>query len=419
MGGSVHAGESDGPGIYHLSLSPGEAGHRHGRFTFSGEGLDESVEVHLDVYPGHEALHHEDEAVDGHGHSHGSLQEEGEITFHKEDAWKAGFRVEEVRRGPFHVVIPTSGELMPMPGEKKSIPATARGMIRFHDPSLVQGSHVKKGQHLFTISSESLLEDNVQLRREAARNRLERSRSEYLRHKMLHAGEAISEKLYQESRTAYVEDSLNYYNLEKHLDEEGIRVLAPASGSLHEMNVWEGIYVSEGQVLAVLSPDKNLMLRADLPQQHFALSRNITSVRFRPAYSKRIFSLEEMGGRLLAVGHSVMENDHYLPVNFLLPNEGELLEGAFAEVYLIADPREEVLTVPPGSLGEEQGGGYVYVQVTGESYSKRRVQTGQSDGIRIEILGGLEPGERIVTEGVMLMKAASMDTGEIAHGHSH
>jgi len=37
----------------------------------------------------------------------------------------------------------------------------------------------------------------------------------------------------------------------------------------------------------------------------------------------------------------------------------------------------------------------------------------------VEILSGLVEGERIVTRGVMLVKVASMETGEIEHEHSH
>jgi multidrug efflux pump subunit AcrA (membrane-fusion protein) len=126
-----------------------------------------------------------------------------------------------------------------------------------------------------------------------------------------------------------------------------------------------------------------------------------------------------MQGKLLAVGHSVKENDHYLPVNFLLKNDGSLLEGAFAEVYLIAGKRTQVLTIPVSALGEEQGGKYVFVQRSGESYSKRRIAIGDSDGIRVEVLRGLSPGERVVSRGLMLVKAASLETGAISSGHSH
>jgi len=403
------------PGIWELEFMPAEAGHFHGLFTFRGEDIEQSVEAHLDVHAGHEEVHHEDE---GGQHSHSDM-ETGEIIFTKEQAWEGRFFVEECRSGPFHTVIPTSGELMPMPGEKKNIVSTSRGMVRFADPQLVQGKHLEKDLVLFNISSESMVEDNLKLRLEAARNRLELSRSEYLRHRKLFENGVVSEKQFLGSRSSYVEDSLDYFNLEAHVSSNGIRIVAPASGSLHELAVSDGMYVSEGDLLAVLSPDRNLLLRVDLPQQYYELRQSVTGANFRTAYSDRVFSQEELGGQLLSVGHSVKENDHYLPVNFLLENKGNLLEGAFVEVFLIAGEKENALTIPLSALGEEQGGHYVYVQVSGESYSKHRVHCGQSDGLRIEITDGLQAGERIVSRGNMLLKAASMNTDAPGQGHSH
>jgi len=415
-GVSITSGKAHTPGIFMVPFIPKKGGAFHAEISYKDDSLRERAEAHVHVYADHDALHAPME--DSHGHSHPPAHV-GEITFLKEQAWQNDFRVEKVQSGPFHTVIPTSGELMPMPGEKKNIPSTTRGMVRFTDPQLVQGVHVHRGQLLFTISSESLVEDNVKLRYEAAKNNLYKSRSEYNRHKQLFNSEAISERQYLQSRATYTEDSLNFYNLESHVSEEGIRIVAPSSGSLHELTVSDGMYVTEGSILAILSPDRNLLLRADLPQQYFTHSQSITTANFRPAYSDKVKSVEELNGKLLAVGHSVKENDHYLPVNFVLNNDGSLLEGAFAEVFLIAEQREDVLSVPVSSLGEEQGGTYVFVQVSGESFSKRRVLTGPGDGRSVEIISGLVEGERVVTRGTMLIKAASMETGEIAHGHSH
>ena len=47
------------------------------------------------------------------------------------------------------------------------------------------------------------------------------------------------------------------------------------------------------------------------------------------------------------------------------------------------------------------------------------LKIGGSNGDSFEIISGLSAGERIVTEGVMLIKAASMVSGEASHGHNH
>ena len=291
--------------------------------------------------------------------------------------------------------------------------------IRSLDPQNLVFTTVRKGQLLFTITSESMVDDNLMLRYSEAKNRLQKSRSDYNRHLALFEQETISERQFLASRATYTEDSLRYYNLASNISEDGVRIVASVSGTIHELNVSDGEYAEPGRILAILSTNRALMLRADLPQQYYSFLNEIRSAHFRPAYTHRVFTIEETGGSLLAAGVSVAENNHYLPVIFQLENNGDLLEGAFTEVFLIAGKREKLLSVPVTALAEEQGGYYVYVQVGGESYMKRPVSIGSNDGLFVEITSGLESGERVVTEGVMLVKAASMSNGAIQAEHHH
>jgi len=413
-GVSVTSGEPSDPGIFIVPFVPRKEGSFQAEFTYHSDTLQESAPTTVEVLPSHEDLH-EGESEE-HDHSEASSEE---IEFLKNQAWKSDFMVREVRPGPFHAVIPTSGEIMAMPGEKKNITAGSHGIIRFADPLLVPGSTVKKGQLLFTITSESMVDDNLMLRYSEAKNRLQKSRSEYNRHLALFEQETISERQFLASRATYTEDSLRYSNLASNISEDGVRIVASVSGTIHELNVSDGEYAEPGRILAILSTNRALMLRADLPQQYYSFLNEIRTAHFRPAYTNRVFTIEETGGSLLAAGVSVAENNHYLPVIFKLENNGDMLEGAFAEVFLIAGMRENLLSVPVTALAEEQGGYYVYVQVDGESYKKRLVSIGSNDGLFVEITSGLESGERVVTEGIMLVKAASMSTGAIQAEHHH
>ncbi|TFH26137.1 MAG: efflux RND transporter periplasmic adaptor subunit [Bacteroidia bacterium] len=415
-GVSATSGQPSTPGIFPVPFIPKTEGEFQAEFIYMNGNEREVVEEHVQIYKDHEAILAA-ESVAG-GHTHGA-ETVGEIIFLKEQAWKSKFMVNEIVPGPFRAVIATSGEIVSMPGEKKNVAASGQGIVRFVDTHLVQGSSVKKGQLLFTLSSENLVVDNVKLRYEEAKNRLDKSRSQYQRHQILKEQEAISQRQYQESRSAYIEDSLRYYSLATNISEGGIMVTAPVSGTIHELMISDGEYTEPGKILAILSTNRNLMLRADLPQQYYGQLKEIETANFRPAYTDQVFTVEEMNGSLLAAGVSVAENNHYLPVIFRLENEGQLLEGAFVEVYLLTSAKHDVISVPVGALGEEQGGNYLYVQMTGESYSKRYVATGQHNGLLVEITSGLQPGDRVVTEGLTLVKAASMATGEISDGHTH
>ncbi len=405
---SATASEPEEPGIYHLTLVPARAGEFELTCILESGGVTTVVRQSVEVHGQGE----EQEEV----HEEGNL---GDVTFTKEQAWRGDFMVREMVPVPFSSVLKASGEILSIPGEKKNVASPGSGMIRFPDARLVQGSRVDKGALLFMITAGTLEGDNFELRYQEYKNRLNSSRTEYKRHRQLYEQQVIPERQYLESRTAYISDSIRFYNLAGKADSGGLQVVAPAAGYVHHLNVSDGQYVETGHLLATLSSDQKLLLRADIPQQHFQRLKEIVTARFRPAFTDRIYSVEELKGSLMARGSSVAENDHYIPLYFEVENDGTLLEGAFAECYLITSQREECLVVPETALIEEQGSYYVYVQVTGESYAKTPVRIGDSDGLSTEVISGLDGGERVVTRGAMLVKSASMVTVEAGHDHSH
>jgi multidrug efflux pump subunit AcrA (membrane-fusion protein) len=129
--------------------------------------------------------------------------------------------------------------------------------------------------------------------------------------------------------------------------------------------------------------------------------------------------VRDFNGKLLAIGSFVAENNQNLPDYFEAQNNGQLLEGAFVEYYLKTKTMENCIVVPAEAVLEEQGKHYVYVQETGEIFRKQEILTGDFDGMAYMILGGLSPGERVVTSGSMLIKTASMSTSLPGHSHQH
>ncbi|MEX0981984.1 MAG: efflux RND transporter periplasmic adaptor subunit [Bacteroidales bacterium] len=435
------------PGIFEVPFAPVKSGKHPISYTLQSETLTTTVKAHALVVAqslrpdgdlqrptsgdhsgcsGSQAVEDgsstnqnngADPACSG-GHDAPTLAE-GEVIFLKEQAWKSDFMVQQILPSPFSAVLPVSGEIMAVPSEKTGLSATTPGILLFRQEYLVPGTRVEKGQPLFTITPATPGTDNLALQYNELKNSLEQGRSEFLRHRELFAAKMIPERQFIATKTAYTADSLRFYNLASRAGENGLTVIAPAAGFIHELHVTQGQFVQTGLQLATISANRNLLLRADLPVQHYNMAQNIVTANFRIAYSPRIYRVEELSGTLLSRGTSVSGTDHFIPLYFSIINDGTLLEGSYVELFLLTEERQNSLTVPVSALTEEQGTFYCYVQVTGESFTKRSVKPGRSDGQRVEITGGLQPGERVVTRGAMLLKAASMVAGESGHGHAH
>jgi len=109
-----------------------------------------------------------------------------------------------------------------------------------------------------------------------------------------------------------------------------------------------------------------------------------------------------------------------IPVILQIDNKGSFVPGGFVELYLKFISNTVALTVPNTALLEEQEQFFVMVQVTPELFEKRVVQLGATDGIKTEVLGGLDQSERIVSKGAMLVKLAQAAAALDPHsGHVH
>jgi hypothetical protein len=109
-----------------------------------------------------------------------------------------------------------------------------------------------------------------------------------------------------------------------------------------------------------------------------------------------------------------------IPVNLQIENKAGFVPGTLTEVFLKAVTNSNALTVPNGSLLEEQGIYYVFVQVNPELFEKREVSIGGTDGLRTEITKGISEHDRIVTSGAMQVKLAQATGALDPHsGHVH
>jgi len=404
---TIVAEPADVEGIFKVNLIPENAGIGSLAFNIHSDSeIKALIAEHIHVYNDEESLH-----------SHGSAGV-GLIKFTKEQAWKSDFNVIEIEEDSFSKVITASGEFLAMPSEKQNVIAKSQGIVLFATRNLVQGKFVSKGDVLFTLSGQGLADNNIMVRFNEAKINFEISKGNLERHKTLFKDKIISEKQFLETQSHYTSDSILYYSLKETVSTNGMKIFAPRSGYLHELNVSEGQFVEPGNLMATISSNKVILLRADLPQQYFNDLEKIVTTHFRPAYSSRVYTLEELNGKLIARGASVAENNHYMPVYFKVVNDGTILEGAFAEFYLKTIPEPGHIVIPNSALIEEQGKFYVYVQISGEEFQKRSVILNSNDGIHASVEKGLSYGERVVSEGPMLIKMATASAIP-SHSHEH
>lgn len=325
--------------------------------------------------------------------------------------------MEEVKPSTFHGVIHTSGKVMSASCDETTVVATISGRVQYKN-HVSEGLKVASGTTLFSITSAGMQTaegDPVQ----RARIDYERAERDYTRAKILIKDRIISEKDLAVAKAEYEAAKLTYNGMQRTRSAGGVVVTAPRSGYVKQCLVNGGDYVEAGQPLAIITQNKHLYLRAEIPERHFNELNKIRCAKFRTSYSKRLYDITEMGGRIKSYGRSAEVNNSYLPVIFEFNNTGDVVQGSYAEIYLITQDRPNVITLPLTALTEEQGIHFVYVQIDAEGYRKQEVTLGESDGERVEILTGVKQGDRVVTKGAVQVRLASAANAIPAHNHNH
>ncbi|KRG40153.1 ABC transporter permease [Stenotrophomonas pictorum JCM 9942] len=106
-------------------------------------------------------------------------------------------------------------------------------------------------------------------------------------------------------------------------------------------------------------------------------------------------------GEIAAVSPEVVNGEVVARLRFSDQQPPGLRQSQRMSARVLLDTRKNVLKVERGPFIEQSGGRYAYV-VTGSTATRRPIQTGVSSLGEVEIVSGLQPGEKIVVSGADL-----------------
>ncbi len=338
---------------------------------------------------------------------------------HVEGPDSSGFQLTVLRKQPFAFTLRAGGRIIADNKDVVIITAKSSGLVRFTNNYLYPGVNVTRGQTLFTVSGEKLADDNTELRLRQIKADLDKASINFERAKKLVAENIVTEEHYLSLKNEHEKLLNEYNNLSATSGPGGNIVTASENGHIREIYVTEGQKVTSGEPLASILIERNLILKADVSPDNLGMLSSVESANFRVGNSDKLFKTSGLNGRKISYGKSTGGNSFYIPVYFRIDYDPELVEGSFAEVYLIGQETDDALVVPNTSLMEEFGKLYVFVADEHDHYIKRYVTTGYSDGENTMILSGLSENENVVTSGAYKVKLSQMLLTAPAHSHDH
>ncbi|MGB6151302.1 MAG: efflux RND transporter periplasmic adaptor subunit [Pricia sp.] len=398
------------PGIFSPAIQPKEAGTYQLVFDLTTPTLEdriviENIPVFANLEKAKEALGTE-------------AEDDGSIPFLKEQAWKMDFQTAPVVRDIIYGIINTSGEWMPSPGSAKSLVANADGLVDFAMDNLTEGTTVKKGQLLMTLSSRGLATNNLGAEIASTKAKYLQAKSEYERKKELYESKIVPKSEFEKVESDFLVAKSNYETLSAGVSGSGKQVRAPFDGFIKSINVSNGEYAAQGKPLVSVGTHQSRMLKTQVAPSSGLTMENVQGIWYedQDAQWKKV---TDIGGSILSIGKDVERENPLISVYAQVNEEVDMPEGSFSEVQVAMGDAMEGMTIPVNALLEDYGSYSVIAQLAGESFERRPVKIGKRNGQNVEILSGLEAGEMVVTQGAYQVKMVSMSGSTPAHGHEH
>ncbi|MFW6259519.1 MAG: efflux RND transporter periplasmic adaptor subunit [Tangfeifania sp.] len=298
---------------------------------------------------------------------------------------------------------------------------------------VVAGDRIEKGQVIARIKiiPDMVTLNSAETRMNRAEINFEDAKTDYERQQNLFDKEVISYEEFRNAKVAYdsakeelaaAENNLELIKngvTKKAAESTNTLVRSTINGMVLDVPVEEGNSViqsntfNDGTTIAAVADMGDMIFEGKVDETEVGKIREGMPIEMEiGAIEKEKFqaTLEYISPK------GVEENG---AIQFEIKASVKLKEGQFvragysANANIVLDQKDDVLVIPEGLLKFENDSSFVEVQVGEEQqFEKRYVQTGLSDGINIEITGGLTEGDKVKGEKIDPAKLKEQETSK-------
>jgi len=409
------------PGIFGANVEPKSAGKARLSILVSGRDLTETFDVGMVRI-----------AADAPSAEKPPESKEETISFSKEQQWALDYGTEVAGERMLRDNLRVAAETLPRTGGEAAVIAPLAGRI-IAEKTFAVGTSVQQGTELISIvpppASVSDLA-GLQLAEAEAKVALEQAQRDRARAERLVNAGAVPARRLEEARTLEAtvqarlqaaQTRLAQYEATRTADglETGAKrfvVRAPISGVVSEASAISGANVEVGKVLFRIVDIDRLFVSGVVPESEFSRLRQLSGAEIEMPDTGQI----RPANRLVAIGRLVDSETRTVPVTYETDNrDHRLAVNQTVFLRLLLTPGGMLPVIPESAVVDDAGRPVVFVQKGGETFLRRPVKLGLHNSGMVQVLEGVNPGDRVVTKGAYLIRLSTMSSAVPAHGHVH
>ncbi|MFM8330391.1 MAG: efflux RND transporter periplasmic adaptor subunit, partial [Candidatus Methylumidiphilus sp.] len=172
-------------------------------------------------------------------------------------------------------------------------------------------------------------------------------------------------------------------------------IVASLDGTVIERNVTVGQVVQPADALYTVADLSNVWLVAELPEQQAHWARQGDQA------DADIAALPDadISGKLIYVSDIVNPETRTVTVRMVIANPQRVLKPHMLATLMIRKQGAQQLVLPDQAVVRDDNRDHVFVQTGPAQFELRPVRLGQEEGGMRQVLGGLQAGDRVVSEG--------------------
>ncbi|HEK21103.1 efflux RND transporter periplasmic adaptor subunit [Mucilaginibacter rubeus] len=181
-------------------------------------------------------------------------------------------------------------------------------------------------------------------------------------------------------------------------------VLSKISGTVSEIAVHEGDYVTEGMSILKTQALNSLWIEAQLyagEAGNYKLNDQVS------------VSFPDLGGQVIAgkvefINPELSDASKVDLIRISIPNSQDLIRPGMLAYISIANSKQRSLAVPASAVLTDGKGSLVWIKNADGSFSAKMIKSGAGNSNYVSVLSGLNPGDIVVTNGAYLLNSEAI-----------
>lgn len=307
-------------------------------------------------------------------------------------------RLTDVMKKPIINTLSITGTVSPI--GSMEITTEAQGFYHLHKNPHTGGNYkmgdlVKKGETIITLENAEYL---LSVRIDSKKLDMDIAKQEYEKQQSLYDKGGVTLRELKDAEVSYLNAKFDYENA--NIQNGKLSIEAPFDGVIVDLPYFtDGVQVASGSSVLKVMDYSTLLLDVEFPEKYIG-----TATLGQEAYVTNYnLKNDTLMAFITELSPAINETTRtFKGVLNVRNQELKMRPGMFVKAEIVIEKRDSAIVIDRDIIQSRRGAKIVYI-VERNTAVEKKIITGIETDKEVEVLSGLQPGEKLVTEGYEML----------------